>query len=375
MAGSATLYTAFIELGYKGFDKVNQHMQNAARAVQAGMNSISSEMRVGQQYILDFTKSGSPMAFNTLAGSIELLKARIGSSFGPVILSVSKSVQDLSKWIRDLDPETKKQIATWTTLGVVGTGLALTVGNLAFKVGQLGVSMISFAIKNPMAAPLAAIAAAAGYAWLKLDQLEKKLADISDTANRIKSGNINEDDMQKSYVGRSLMKENDTEKRLAMAQRMLKIAEDRRKELAASVGDYGSGENDNLAMGLDTMGLLGTGKDKSLLKIQTEEYAQLTRDIEIAKQVISSGKSKPKITESPKEKSDLLLAGMGGMLGGRSGATSLGSAYGNINNMALGMDPIQRQMLLEQQKSNNNTMKTASNTQGIFEMLFGMVKN
>jgi len=147
MAGELVLAKTFIEIGYKGFDGIEKHARDAVAAFQKTLkqesqvyrdsgqdwvdatftikptklqslggqlkaefasigksimgslkplkewmdDNMAGAFRRGASSILDFTRAGSPLAFNTLGASIELLKARIGTSFTPIILSASKS--------------------------------------------------------------------------------------------------------------------------------------------------------------------------------------------------------------------------------------------------------------------------------------------
>lgn len=431
MAGDLVLARTFIEIGYKGLDQVEDTARRAIKTVentfkssgamvpikdyvdatftikptkmQAMFGQMKSEFgnlgkaisgsikpimeylkdnmegtfRKGATAILDFSRAGSPLAFNTLSASVELLKSRIGSAFTPVLMEASKKIQDFSGWIKGLDPETKKTIATWTALGVAGAGLIAIFGNLTVSVLKFGYSAAVFAASNPMVTALLAIGAAAAYAWAKLAQFENKMQEIETTSKRINGGNITSSDVQSSYVGRSLEKVDDPTKRKALADKHIEIMEARKKELMASVGDYGAdqdgikgGGNNSLAMGLDTMGLLGVGKDKSLLKEQTAEFEQLTRDIAIAKQYSSAGEKgkKPEMKNPQPKDGNMLLGAMGGQ-GARAGSMSLDSSYSALNNLALGQNQIQQQILKEQQEANKIAMESAKKVGAIDETL------
>lgn len=369
-----TLYKAFIEIGYKGFDKVGQYMTKAVSDVQKGLNNLNGAMSGWQQSMASFAQSGSPLAFNTLGASVELLKTRIGTAFTPVLLMASKSIQQLADWVKSLDPETRKMIATWTTLGVVGVGLAATLGNLVASFVKLAWAASTWVISNPFVLGLAAISAAAGYAWLKLTQLENQMAKIAETSKRIDSGNINQEDINSSYVGKKLMAVNDPEKRTKQAERNLEILEKRKKQLMGEVGDMGMGNDtlNQIGTGADVLGLFG----KSLVGAQKDEYEQLTRDIAITKQFISTGKkgAKPTIAATPKADDGFSLSGMRGMMGAKAGTGSLDSAYSGLNNMALGQDDIQRRILKEQQEANKAAQENAKSTVSIQEWLMGVGK-
>ena len=141
-ASGATLYTAWIDIGLKGLDKVQSYMQSAVNVVQASTTQISSMFSRSESAIHSFIGAANPMAMNTFGASVEILKARIGQNFTPYVLQAAKAVQDLSKYIKDMDPETKKAIANWVLYGTAAAGAfyalskGLAVMNAIAEIGR-----------------------------------------------------------------------------------------------------------------------------------------------------------------------------------------------------------------------------------------------
>lgn len=68
----------------------------------------------------------SPLAADTLQGSIKLLTATVGREFVPMVMQLSYALQDAAKWWRELDPAVRG--ATAETVKMVGAAGAAAVG-------------------------------------------------------------------------------------------------------------------------------------------------------------------------------------------------------------------------------------------------------
>lgn len=80
--------------------------------------------------ITGWVQAASPAHWATLSGSIQLVSASIGTMFLPYVEQAIDYVQDLYYWFKELDPETKKSIASWTMWGVAGMAALVFVPRL-----------------------------------------------------------------------------------------------------------------------------------------------------------------------------------------------------------------------------------------------------
>lgn len=421
MAGELVLAKTFIEIGYKGFENVDRYARDAVQVWQQAvkresqvyrdngqdwvdatftikptkLQSLGSQLktefsnlgksimssfkplkewmddnaagsfRKGASALLDFSRAGSPLAFSTLGASVELLKARIGTSFGPVILAVAKSIQDFSRWIKELDPDTKKMIATWTAATVAGAGLYAVFGNLVVAIGKFGIAVATWAVSNPLLTGLVLIAGTAAKVYYELSRLERFKAESEENDKRIMGGGLTEDDISGSKYASKLLKIKDAEQRLKLI-----------REAATEVYGKQLAKNDELQdakrfgfLGMNATKTLFTGKASRI----SEELTALNKEQSILNKMLDDAKAgkDTEVKASDKPKSDFALSGLKGLFGGRSGTGALDSAYSNLNNLALGMDPIQRQILLEQQASTAELRNNHKTTKNILELLWG----
>lgn len=340
-ASGGTLYTAWVDIGLKGFDKVQSYMNSAVNAVRSGVSSIESELRGSM--LLDFGKAGSPLAFNTFSQSLDLVKARIGSSFAPAIAEGAMKLQQFAKYIRDLDPATKQSIADWIKWGAVGSGVVIVLSTIGQKLVALG----SLVYNNPWLTAMMGLATGATYAYTKLVLLEDKMKSIVETSQRINKGNISQDDINKSYIGKDLNSIEDAGKRHERANQYLNILEERKKGMMGEVGSYG-----HMQHGFDAVGITKAVTGKSLQENHTQEFEQLTRDIAIARQFIETAKTgaKPEIKPGASKDNGFMMGAMG--TAGRAGSMSLDSSYSSLNSLALGQNQLQQQMLQAQLEGN-----------------------
>ena len=179
-ASGATLYTAYIDIGLKGLDKIQSYMNSAIAAVQSSTSQISSMFAKSESAIHNFVGAANPLAMNTFGASVEILKARIGQSFTPYVLQAAKAVQDLSKYIKDMDPETKKAIANWVMYGVAAAG--------AFYALSKGLDIMKLMAANPLAIVLLGIGAAAIKLSQDMDKMTKSMDAAIERGERMKKG-------------------------------------------------------------------------------------------------------------------------------------------------------------------------------------------
>lgn len=366
MAGSSgSLYTAFIDIGLKGLDKVQSYMKTAVAAVQSSTSQISNSFMSSQQAIHSFVGAANPLAMNTFSASVELLKARIGQSFTPYILQASKAVQDLGRWIKDLDPETKKQIANWVMYGTAAAG--------AFYALSKGLDVMKMLAANPLAMVLLGIGAAAIKVSQDMDRMTKSMDAAIEAGERMKKGVFTKGEYNRSAAGaietdESMTKEQKLAKALKVRERLTDEVRSQSRA-GANQGYYASAKDAALGAFGQTN---NTEEQQSSIQLKLKEAGMIDELISRLKE----GDKGPKFTaeaDIAKRKGGdnrLMLGAMGGGQGG-GGSTSLDSAYGRLNAGALGQNEIQREILKIQQESLLETRETAKDTSSILDMLKG----
>lgn len=367
MAGSSgSLYTAFIDIGLKGLDKVDKYMKDAVSSVQNHMGRIGEIFTQSDGAIKSFVGAANPLAMNTFGASVELLKARIGQSFTPYILQASKAIQDLGNWIKNIDPETKKSIANWVMYGTAAAG--------AFYALSKGLDVMKMLAANPLALVLLGIGAAAIKASQDMDKMTQSMDAAIERGERMKKGVFT----QKEFTGSTADAiANDgsmtTEQKIAKAREMKAKMEAESHQIASN------NRNDTFGKQAATTfqwakGQLGfedsTQTDAKKMEKLNNEIGLLTDTID----KLSANKPIQFTDEAniPKKgkggDNRLLLGAMGGSQGG-GGSMSLDSAYGRLNAGALGQNDLQREMMKIQQETLLETRETAKDTSSITDIL------
>lgn len=421
MPGELVLAKTFIEIGYRGFDQIAERMnqavsvarqtvKNAAPDFSADfidatftikptkvqsifgqlrkelgnvgksimeslkplqkylkndfIDDMGSSFRRGSAAILDFSRSGSPLAFNTLSASVELLKSRVGSAFTPVILSAAKSVQQLSDWIKNLDPETRKTIATWTALGVAGAGLIYMFGGLVVAVGKFAFSVAAFAYANPLVTSLLAVAGAAAKAYYEIERLKVLREEGEKARIRIASGGMTEADVEGSVYAKELEGIADPKKRKARAQEMADQLIQKGKGLEQQYDEQSGFWNGGALKSLFTGAAVNTAG----------EIQKINKELQIIANYFNAADTGAKPTVARSDSKPVALSGARGLAGAKAGTGSLDAAYSGLNNLALGMDDIQRQILKEQMEATKAAQESAKNIQSIQDWLSSVGK-
>lgn len=368
MAGSSgSMYTAFIDIGLRGLDKVKSYMNAAVNAVQSSTSQISNSFLQSQQAITSFVGAANPLAMNTFGASVELLKARIGQSLTPYVMQASKAIQDLQNWIKGLDPETKKSIANWIMYGTAAAG--------AFYALSKGLDIMKAVAANPLALVLLAMGAAALKAASDMDRLNKSMDAAIERGERMKKGIYTEKE-HKGSVAAAILDDTSMskEEKIAKAKEMHAKLTGEAHQIAAD------NANDTFMKQAGTTyqwakGMLG-GDDQT--QIDAKKIEGLNNQIKMLEDAINklnTGEQVKYTAEGsiPKKKpaggSGLMLGAMGGAGGGGGSIGSLDNAYSRINSGALGMNEIQREMLKIQQESLAETRETAGDTSSILDVL------
>lgn len=365
-ATGATLYAAWIDIGLKGLDKVQSYMQSAVNVVQASTSQISSMFNRSESAIHSFIGAANPMAMNTFGASVEILKARIGQNFTPYVLQAAKAVQDLSKYIKDMDPETKKAIANWVLYGTAAAG--------AFYALSKGLAVMNAIAANPLAIVLLGIGAAAIKLSQDMDKMTKSMDAAIERGERMKKGIFT----QKEYNG-STAEAIVNDSSMTKEEKIAKAKELKAQMVAQSQQLAADNRNDTFGKQASTTfqrakGMLGfedsTANDAKKMEELNNEIGLLTNAIDkmAADKPIEFTAEANLPRRAGGSNNRLMLGAMGGMQGG-GGTQSLDSSYSRLNAGALGMNDLQRELLKIQMESLVETREAARDTSSILDIL------
>lgn len=365
-ASGATLYTAWIDIGLKGLDKVQSYMQSAVNVVQASTTQISSMFSRSESAIHSFIGAANPMAMNTFGASVEILKARIGQNFTPYVLQAAKAVQDLSRWIKEMNPETKKAIANWVMYGVAAAGAFYALNQI------LAVSRAIVA--NPLALAILGIAAAAVKAGADMDKMIKSMDAAIERGERMKKGIFTEREYNGSTAEAIV---NDSS--MTKDEKIAKAKELKAKMIAESHQLAADNKNDTFGKQASTTfqwakGQLGfedsTANDAKKMEELNNEIGLLTNAIDkmAADKPIEFTAEANLPRRAGAGNNRLMLGAMGGMQGG-GGTQSLDSSYSRLNAGALGMNDLQRELLKIQMESLVQTRDMSTDVSSMLDIL------
>lgn len=149
MPVNLALAKAFVELSLKGGSALLSNVNEIKGKLSASFLTLNNAFEPAQSAILGLVQAASPQAFNTFLGSMRLLAASIGNAFIPLVIDASKWIQKLAGYIREMDPETKKLITTWTgyAVAVVGAVAAMKALSLVWSASISILSALGTAIK------------------------------------------------------------------------------------------------------------------------------------------------------------------------------------------------------------------------------------
>jgi len=354
MAANMTLAKAFVEVSFKGMDTATRGIADLANAFTPAKNAA-----------LGFAQAASPQAFNTFQGSLRILSATIGQAFIPQVIQASKWIQDLARYIANIDPETKKQIGTW-----VGYGVAVAGAVYAFT--QL-TRIWDVIAKHPVAATFLAVSAAIMKVNADMDKMIAKMNESVETMQRMKAGVYTEKEFAGSAAN-AIASDNtlSPEEKLALAQKTKAKLEEEAKAQAraginqgniAATADYGKG-----LLGLTN----NTNEQQASIQAKMKEIGMLEDFINKSKQGKDVKFTDPKDIAKSKGGgvNDMLLAGATSGMGGGSGSmTSLESAFSQTAQAALAADEIQQKLLQLAAEGNQTARETATNTQRMSDVL------
>jgi hypothetical protein len=334
-------------------------MKDAVRAVQTGTAQINNAFSMSTNAIQSFVTAANPAAMNTFGGSVEILKARIGQSFTPYILDAAKAVQNLATWVKNLDPETKKQIVSWVAYGTAAAGAFVILAKFS--------ALLEIVSKNPLAVVLLGIGAAAVKAAVDMDKLNNSLSDVVVKMQRMQKGTFTQKEFKGSAADAilgddSLSKEQKIAKAKEIAERLRTEAKQMSKE-----GMERSSISSTKDYILNKMGMENkTFDDMKKVQGNMQQIGMLEGLIaKLSKNEKVTFASEESVKKPTSNKDRLMLGAMGG--GGSIGG--LDNAYTKLNAGALGGNDIQRELLKIQQEELKYMQEQARSTGDISSAL------
>jgi len=132
----------------------------AANADKMGA-TIEAAFQRGVTALRGFVAVADPSAFSTLAASLNILSAEVGTVFLPYVEAASRQVQAAASWFRNLDDATKTTFARIALAGLALGGFVVVWRTLASVVAFARVAIVT-TYAAMAATPLGAIAALVG---------------------------------------------------------------------------------------------------------------------------------------------------------------------------------------------------------------------
>lgn len=351
MAVNLSLAKAFVELSLKGSAAVISGVNEIRSRVMGALAPLGNAFTPAQQGMLNFAAAASPQAFNTFQGSMRILAATIGKEFVPYVIEASRWIQRTANYIRDMDPETKKQIVSWAATAVAVMGAVKAFGMLN--------DMFSLIAKHPVAAAFLVIAAAVMKVNQAMNQMQESMNKSIDTMERMKKGTYTEGEYKRSAAAAI-----ETDDSMTEEQKLAKAKETLAKVKAEGRAMSKEGKNrDALSSTMDAgLGMAGFGNNKNNeLQYSIGKRMNEAGMLEDYIKRLETNKGGPKFTKPEdinKPQKDLLLAGAG--IGGGGGqSTSLENAFMQTSQNALAADDIQQKIMQLQQEGNAAAQKSA----------------
>lgn len=356
MAANLALAKAFVELSLKGANAVVAGMNTVRQSIVASLAPIANSLAPAQNAIMGLVSAASPQAFNTFNGSVKLLSATMGTALVPQVMQASKWIQDLAQYIKQMDPETKKQIASWVGYSVVVMGAVVAFTKLS--------GVLDMIARHPVAATFLAISAAILKVNADMDKMIAKMNETISTMQRMQKGIYTEKEFSQSAAGAlesdaTMTDEEKLKKALAIRQRITDEVKAQSREgiERGSVGsavDYLKG---------------AAGFTNKTDELQTSIQRKL-KEAGMLDDYIAKLKAGKKVTFTPESEInkggkglDLAMAGAGLGGGGGGGTVGLEAAFAANASAALAADEIQQKILQAQLEGNAEAQKTAAGTQ------------
>ncbi len=144
---------------YGRFGVFMRDMGSAFESFKERLGAVGGIFPLAMAGMTGFVAAASPDAFTTFTMSLKYLAATVGQILLPVFIDIIIWIQRMARWIRDLDPETKKMIGTAALWAVALTGIAFAVSRLIGLLGMLSTVLRAIGLMNPFGLLLAGVGA------------------------------------------------------------------------------------------------------------------------------------------------------------------------------------------------------------------------
>jgi hypothetical protein len=268
------LDSAFIDLSYKGYESIKSGMgqiKSWAKDTSDSFDKMASKATGAfaslSGTILATTRNASPQVFDLFTGSLKALSIVVGATLAPILVQFTGYIMEAISWWSNLDSGTKSLIVSFAKWGTIITGGIVVLNTLNSVFGGFTSACIKFAIANPLAAALLVVVGVVTLLMSKMDELNNKTLENIKNVDRLKSGDVNKNDMKKSWVGKDLMAIEDPAERAKAAQAIIDKETKRMNEATGRVTTKGS-----FGLGLSRIGQgLGINTDTAELdKVQQD---------------------------------------------------------------------------------------------------------
>ncbi len=203
-AKTSTGISSIITKLYKVREAMDQIKKSSLDAAKGITNKAAVGFAAGTASMTASVAAASPVAFDTLTGSIKLLTGEIGMMFIPAIVEVSKWLQDAANFIHSLSDETKSTIAgiaLWT-VGIMGA--VAVIGRLVIAGMTLFSGLTSLGVSSTVAAvsvtTLGLAAAAVAIILFDLAKRHGELAKMKAEQMKYESGILDKEDMESEII-------------------------------------------------------------------------------------------------------------------------------------------------------------------------------
>lgn len=354
MPANLRLATAFVDLTLKGATAVVAGLNNIRKSVVSTLQPLNDNFASAQSQLMGFVAAASPQAMNTFAGSSRLLSAVLGNALIPHIMKASGYIQQLAQYIKNMDPDTKQQIASWVSYGVAVMGAVVVFTKLNSVFGMI--------LQHPIAATFLAVSAAILKVNADMDKMIEKMNEAVGVMQRMKKGIYTEAEYKQSAAAAIEAGEGSNEDKLKQAEAI-------RARLTAEVKAQSKEGIDQGSLGATTDYVKGMfGLTNKTDELQTSIQQKL-KEAGMIDDLIDRLKKGKKATFTNKEDIDKNRGGglasgfasAGSGMGGQT--TSLEGAFMANAQAALAQDELQQKLLQAQLDGNLEAQKAAVNTE------------
>ncbi len=331
----------YVDLKIRGAEEVKKNLDGTSKKAE-GLNKQLSKIGAESAKVfagLSATITGTvaaanPAAFDLFTGALKAVAIVVGVSLLPLLMQFTAWIIQGVQFIGNLDSSVTDTITTFIGWTAAITGVIVVVKTLWSIFGGLFTTILKFAATNPLLAAFLAITAAAVVLISKFQAMNDELKKVAANSKKIMdTGEVTEEDIKKSWVGKDLMSIKDPKERAAAAQKVIDsevkrgnegIDKYQKKNVFARFGD-----DIGAAVGIKTE---SSERDKVYSDAQHNiAVATAIRDkAAVGKDVVPI---KPQQSEFGKVFSSLLDGLKGNLLGEQTSKASiqgLGSVYNNI---------------------------------------------